>query len=300
MEESPDDAESARRIALLKDGAAVLTILVGLFGLVLPAVRKMGVFGSPAKAAERGGVLDGEAVPSGVVPIDPKAPPPGRGLVVRASPEVAPAEVALGRDGKVIPPRAWDTTGAATSLRPAPDALPWELEGKIVARAREEITRGVTYANGYLPVSGYPMGDIPQDRGACTDVVVRSLRAAGIDLQQLVHEDVLAVPDYYRLPQVDTNIDHRRISTMHAYLARNAMSLTTDIREKQAFRPGDIVFFSWTRCPNCKLDHVGVVSDAVGPRGHRLVLENGGPRAIEQDSLDRGSVVGHFRALARQ
>jgi uncharacterized protein YijF (DUF1287 family) len=130
---------------------------------------------------------------------------------------------------------------------------------------------------------------------------VRSLRAAQMDLQLLVHEDVLAAPGWYKLPVVDTNIDHRRISTMHAYLARNAMSLTTDVNDRGGFRPGDIVFFAWTRCAGgpCKLDHVAIVSDRVGPRGLRLVLENGGPRAAENDSLDRGTLVAHFRALSR-
>jgi uncharacterized protein YijF (DUF1287 family) len=247
--------------------AALLAIVIGLVTLVVPAMRKQGWLAPRAAlASERDTTAFADAVP-------------------------APPTVPEG-------PR-WPRL-ALTAGRAAPDALPSDLEAAIASRAREEITRGVTYASGYLAVSGYPMGDIPQDRGACTDVVVRSLRGAGIDLQQLVHEDVLAAPDYYRLPQVDANIDHRRISTMHAYLARNAMSLTTDIREKGAFRPGDIVFFSWTRCPNCKLDHVGVVSDRVGPSGRLMVVENGGPRAVEQDSLDRGSLVGHFRALARR
>lgn len=199
------------------------------------------------------------------------------------------------------PPLAWDARSGTffAADRATPDALPFDLENAIVRRARQEVERGVGYENGYVAVSGYPMGDIRSDRSACTDVVVRSLRAAGMDLQLLVHEDVLAAPGHYRLPIVDTNIDHRRISTMHAYFARNAMSLTTDVREKDAFRPGDIVFFSWTRCPSCKLDHVGIVSDRTGPRGYRLVLENGGPHAAENDSLDRGSLVAHFRALSR-
>lgn len=274
-----EEAAEAKDSARMKDVAAVLVILLGVLTLVVPALKKQGLFDLPRALASEPSSLEvvdsAEPVPTMSAPAGP-----GRGL------------------GRTPPPRIWETRALA-SERAAPDALPFQLEAAIVGRARAEITNGVTYANGYMAVSGYPMGDIPSDRGACTDVVVRSLRAAGIDLQKLVHEDVLEAPDYYRLPQVDTNIDHRRISTMHAYLARNALSLSTDVRDRGAFRPGDVIFFSWTKCPACKLDHVGIVSDKVGPRGYRLVLENGGPRAAENDSLDRGSIVGHFRPLAR-
>ena len=277
---SPEEMEAAKDGARLKDAAAIMAILLGVLTLVVPALKKQGLLDLPAALASepssREVVDSAEPVPTASAPAGP-----GRGL------------------GRTAPPRAWESR-SLTADRAAPDALPLQLEAAIVGRARAEITSGVTYANGYMATSGYPMGDIPEDRGACTDVVVRSLRAAGIDLQKLVHEDVLEAPGYYRLPQVDTNIDHRRISTMHAYLARNAVSLGTDVRDRASFRPGDIIFFSWTKCPACKLDHVGIVSDRVGPRGYRLVLENGGPRAAENDSLDRGSIVGHFRALARE
>ena len=33
---------------------------------------------------------------------------------------------------------------------------------------------------------------MPADKGACTDVVIRAFRAAGYDLQRLIHEDMKA------------------------------------------------------------------------------------------------------------
>jgi hypothetical protein len=30
-----------------------------------------------------------------------------------------------------------------------------------------------------------------------------------------------------------------------------------------------------------------------------MVIENGGPKAAEQDSLGRGMIVGHYRALRK-
>jgi uncharacterized protein YijF (DUF1287 family) len=48
----------------------------------------------------------------------------------------------------------------------------------------------VTYDPTYRPIA-YPNGDIPSDRGVCTDVVIRAYRMLGLDLQKLVHEDMV-------------------------------------------------------------------------------------------------------------
>ncbi len=172
-------------------------------------------------------------------------------------------------------------------------------EGAIVARARLEIDRVTVYDNTWLETSTYPMGDVPANRGACTDVVVRSLREIGIDLQQLVHDDVRSDLHAYNLSSVDPHIDHRRVSTMFTFFTRNAMTLTNDLRDKAAWRAGDVVFVAWQRVRGAPPEHVGILSDKIGPRGLPLVIENGGPKAIEQDSLGHGKIVGHFRALKR-
>jgi uncharacterized protein YijF (DUF1287 family) len=180
--------------------------------------------------------------------------------------------------------------------------LPMEDERKIVERARAEIGTVLFYDNSWMQTSGYPMGDVPEDRGACTDVVVRSLRSVGIDLQQLVHEDVLANPTAYAISQPDIHIDHRRVGSMFTFFQRNSMPLPLDARNRknwQTFRPGDIVFFAWSFGRLAPPEHVGVVSDKKGPRGLPLVIQNGGPRPLESDTLDRGKIVGHFRALPK-
>jgi hypothetical protein len=185
--------------------------------------------------------------------------------------------------------------GTRTQLLP-------EDEAKIVKRAREEMERVWYYDNSWMETSGYPMGDIPPDRGACTDVVVRSLRAVEIDLQQLVHEDIVNNGSAYALAQADTHIDHRRVGTMLQFFQRNAMSLPTDTKSPRSirtFRPGDVVFFAWSYGRLAPPEHVGVVSDQKGPRGLPLVIQNGGPRPTESDNLDHGKLVGHFRALPR-
>jgi uncharacterized protein YijF (DUF1287 family) len=175
-----------------------------------------------------------------------------------------------------------------------------EEEAAIVSRARLELERVTVYDNSWMQTSSYPMGDVPQSRGACTDVVVRSLREIGVDLQELVHDDLVHDMKAYGVTFADNDIDHRRVSTMYTFFARNAMSLTTETRKKASWRPGDIVFVAWTWTKGAPPEHVGVISDKIGPRGLPLVIENGGPKPVEADSLGKGRVVGHFRALKKR
>jgi uncharacterized protein len=167
--------------------------------------------------------------------------------------------------------------------------------GQIVSRARGELTRVTKYSGEWMATSGYPMGDIPSSRGACTDLVVRAFRAGGIDLQKLVHEDVVVNPDAYGIVAPDPHIDHRRVAVLHTWFKRNArVGLSLDPTTPGAFVAGDVVFFAPTK--TTPLGHVAIVSDRIGPRGLPLLLENGGPRPAESDNLDAGQIVGHFRA----
>ena len=173
-------------------------------------------------------------------------------------------------------------------------------ESAIVTRARLELERVTTYDNSWMETSSYPMGDVPATRGACTDVVVRSLREIGIDLQPLVHDDIARDMQAYGVVFLDHHIDHRRVSTMFTFFVRNALTLTTELRDKSAWRAGDIVFVAWQWVRGAPPEHVGVISDKIGPRGLPLVIENGGPKAVEADSLGHGKIVGHFRALKKR
>jgi uncharacterized protein YijF (DUF1287 family) len=234
-----------------------------------------------------------------------------RARAARSAAEVeAEDRVQLPADKLTAVPMSVELTGAPTKPPVAFAAafpntgprvfLSWTEEGAIVARARLEMDRVTVYDNSWMETSGYPMGDVPTSRGACTDVVVRSLREIGIDLQELVHDDLLRDMQAYGVSSVDPHIDHRRVSTMFTYLQRNAMSVTADLHDKKAWRAGDIVFVAWQFKRGALPEHVGIISDKIGPRGLPLVIENGGPRAIEADSLGRGKVVGHFRALKKR
>jgi len=159
----------------------------------------------------------------------------------------------------------------------------------VVEAARDEVRRGVVYDASYFLLS-YPGGDVPADRGACTDVVIRALRAIGHDLQRLVHEDVRRRPRAYpRVRRPDRSIDHRRCSNLVPFLRRHGRTLPVT-RDPADWRPGDLVFLN---LPG-GLAHTGVCSDRRGPTGLPLLIHNAG-RAAEEDALGRWDLTGHFR-----
>jgi hypothetical protein len=153
----------------------------------------------------------------------------------------------------------------------------------VLAKARALSGADVTYDPAYVRI-GYPAGDVPATTGVCSDVVVRSFRAAGLDLQRLVHEDMevrfSAYPQLWGLRRPDPNIDHRRVPNLMAYFARNAAALPLD----GDFRPCDVV--AWDLGGG--VTHVGVVTDK-GTIVHHI-----GGRPAEEDVLRAWRIIGHF------
>lgn len=144
----------------------------------------------------------------------------------------------------------------------------------------------------------YPNGDVPMDRGVCTDVVIRALRASGVDLQKNVHEDMRqnfrAYPSKWGLKRPDPNIDHRRVPNLQTYFRRRGKSLPVT-QKGSDYLPGDIV--SW-KLPN-GLDHIGVVSDAtVAGQNRHAVVHNIGRGAEQEDILFAWKITGHYRYFA--
>ena len=189
------------------------------------------------------------------------------------------------------------TTSASTSSAPTPSVVAAVVVASpasppVVARAREEVARGVEYDSRYYPMR-YPGGDVDASIGVCTDVVVRGYRAINVDFQKLVHEDVLRNPTAYEpfVKTPDATIDHRRVGPLLTYLRRHAKSLD----KNGDYAPGDIVVISFNACPACSPQHVGVVSDRKGARGIPLLIHNMGPTPREDDTLDAWTHLGHFR-----
>lgn len=187
--------------------------------------------------------------------------------------------------------------GAGGLARPSlADPVPREVRvSRAIERARGEVLAGVVYDRSYVERS---MGAPSVDRGACTDLVARALGAAGYDVQTRLQLDVRAARDAYPgIPSPDGRVDHRRTPNLFVLFRRTARSLPTDLRPETlaTFAPGDVVVWTYGRCPECKADHIGLVSDRRGTRRLPLVLHNAGPRATEEDALDAWPIVGHFR-----
>ncbi|MDW7650691.1 MAG: DUF1287 domain-containing protein [Bacillota bacterium] len=164
----------------------------------------------------------------------------------------------------------------------------------ILLGARREVKDRVTYDAAYAVIS-YPGGDVPADRGACTDVVIRALRHAGIDLQERIHEDMKdhfeLYPQNWGLGAPDSNIDHRRVPNQMRYFERFGQALTLDVRgHTDQWQWGDIVYW---RFPDGRL-HCGVISDRKNRKGIPLVIHNGGITR-EEDCLLRWEIIGHYR-----
>ncbi len=164
---------------------------------------------------------------------------------------------------------------------------------RILLGARAEVRTGIRYDAGYYALQ-YPGGDVPPDRGACTDVVIRALRAAGYDLQVLIHEDMRerfdAYPQLWGLAGPDPNIDHRRTQNQITFLQRHGLELTTDPDTTDQWQHGDIVY--WRFADGSQ--HTGIVSDRTNSGGQPLVIHNASV-AREQDCLTRWEIIGHFR-----
>ena len=194
---------------------------------------------------------------------------------------------ATARPGLTVPPAA--TVAPPATIPPAAAA--------IVTAARGQVGRTTIYDPAYAALA-YPGGDVPIERGVCSDVVVRALREAlGMDLQKLLHEDMRAAfaqyPQKWGLRGPDRNIDHRRVPNLARYFERTGRSLPVTAR-KEDYLPGDLV--AVTVPPN--LPHIMVVSDRTSPTGVPLVIHNIGRGAQEEDRLFEFPITGHYRVAA--
>ena len=166
---------------------------------------------------------------------------------------------------------------------------------EFVNAAIERTKQEVTYDGSYFSI-GYPNGDIPQNLGVCTDVVIRSYRTIGIDLQKLVHEDMLAHFNAYPskrnwgLSQTDKNIDHRRVPNLKVFFSRKGTSLPIS-SNKNSYLAGDIV--TWILPGN--LPHIGIISNQKSRvTENPLVVHNIGVGPKIEDMLFKYKISGHY------
>jgi len=176
---------------------------------------------------------------------------------------------------------------------PAPPLPAPGKAGKLIAAARAQIGVTLRYDSAYTRLA-FPGGDVPRERGVCTDVVIRAYRdALGIDLQALVNSDMRsafgAYPRTWGLRAPDRNIDHRRVPNLKTWLARRKAGLSIP-RDARGWRPGDI----FTSLVDGRGTHIGLVSDRRGQEGW-LIIHNIGAGTREEDGLAVWPITGRYR-----
>ncbi len=169
----------------------------------------------------------------------------------------------------------------------------------IVAAARSQVGKTVVYDPAYIGLA-YPGGDVPLEKGVCTDVVIRALRKAlSMDLQKLVHEDMKAAfPEYptiWGLRKPDRNIDHRRAPNLKRYFERQGYSVPVT-QKKEDYLPGDMVTCTVGR----NLPHIMIVSDKKTRQGVPFVIHNIGSGAKEENRLFDFPMTGHYRIRVKE
>ncbi len=171
-----------------------------------------------------------------------------------------------------------------------------EPEGFSIAMCKAALERTkhqVRYDSRYVSIA-YPGGDVPDETGVCSDVVIRSYRLLGIDLQKDVHEDMLKAfdlfPDRWGLKSPDTNIDHRRVPNLEVLFQRKGESLPVT-ENADDYLPGDIVTWVLSGRP-----HIGiVVNKKKGFRRRFMIVHNVGRGPVLEDKLFQYKINGHYR-----
>lgn len=168
----------------------------------------------------------------------------------------------------------------------------------LVRAALERTQHLVVYDGSYRRIA-YPNGDVPANIGVCTDVVIRSYRQLGIDLQRLVHEDMranfAAYPKTWGLRRPDTNIDHRRVPNLRRFFKRQGAALEVT-GNPDDYKPGDLV--TWTLPGH--LPHIGIVTDQRSHDGKRpMIVHNIGLGPKLEDMLFNYPISGHYRYRPR-
>ena len=171
-----------------------------------------------------------------------------------------------------------------------------DFSDKLVHAALERTNHNVTYDGSYHKLN-YPNGDVPSNIGVCTDVIIRSYRQLGIDLQKLVHEDIVDNFDQYPskriwgMSRADKNIDHRRVPNLEAFFSRNGASLPKS-KNKSDYAAGELV--TWILPGN--LPHIGIVTDKINPiSGNLMIVHNIGRGPELADVLFAFPINGHYK-----
>jgi uncharacterized protein len=174
-----------------------------------------------------------------------------------------------------------------------------KINEKQIADAAISLTKDkVMYDGSYFKIA-YPNGDVPSNKGVCTDVVIRAYRKLGIDLQRLIHEDMKAnfskYPNNWGLKRPDTNIDHRRVPNLQRFISRKGIIKSITLNPSD-YKMGDIVTWDLKK----GLTHIGIVSYQKSSDGLRpLIVHNIGNGQELSDCLFAFKITGHYSYLTK-
>ena len=156
------------------------------------------------------------------------------------------------------------------------------------------INQKVVYDATYFKIP-FPKGDVPADKGVCSDVVIRAYRKLGIDLQKEVNEDMknhfTLYPKIWGRKAPDTNIDHRRVPNLMTFFSRNGIVKPIS-QDAKNYLPGDIVCWDL----GSGLKHIGLITSIINEDKSRfMVVHNIGGGQILEDCLFKFKIIGHYR-----
>jgi uncharacterized protein len=170
-----------------------------------------------------------------------------------------------------------------------------EFLQRLVSAAIERTNHTARYDPAYVRIP-YPGGDVPSDTGVCTDEVIRSYRALGIDLQKEVREDMVqnfaAYPRKWRWlsGKPDANIDHRRVPNLMVFFQRKGETLPITTHPEN-YGPGDLVTYDL----GGNVPHIGIVVNRKGAGGRYMIEHNIGQGPRIEDVLFSWKITGHYR-----
>jgi uncharacterized protein YijF (DUF1287 family) len=176
---------------------------------------------------------------------------------------------------------------------------------RLAAQALQRTKTDSIYDTAYYQIA-YPNGDVPAGgsdgrtpKGKAEDLLIRSYRCLGIDLQVLIHEDMTknfsTYPQLWGTRAPDPNIDHRRIQNLQRYFRHVGAELPAT-RDKEAYKPGDIVVWMMAQGEL----HCGIVVPGPGERhGEAWVVHDNGQGPKWENVLTEFQIHGHYRFIGQ-
>ncbi len=166
--------------------------------------------------------------------------------------------------------------------------------GTAVARAALDGTRHIIRYDASYKKIKFPHGDVPSNMGCAADVIVRSLRSVGVDLQELIYLDMTQSFGSYaknkKDAKPDTNVDHRCVPNLQVFFERHGSSLPVT-RKVDDYKPGDII-----TCRTIENQpHIAIIVPSPTGGARPWIVHNIGRGVCIEDRLLDFSLTGHFR-----